>query len=154
MGRLLRHQLDTEQTLLADEGRLRELISIGAPLSFVLDKISIALDLDVGNVVSVVLLSDNHEQYTDLIAQNAAVFGLSIFCTSAVLSPGGELLGTLEMYSSTLRSPTLGESKLIERATQLAALAIESHNHGRGSQSFPSLWKGSKEKDPPDVAPS
>jgi GAF domain-containing protein len=134
------------QTLLAGEGHVLELISTGSPLTLVLDKVSTAFDLEIGNVVSVVLLADDEEHSTHLIAQNAALFGLSIFCRAAVVSPGGELLGTFEVYSCTLRSPTPSESKLIERATQLAALAIENDNHDLDSNGFPSRWKDTMRK--------
>jgi GAF domain-containing protein len=151
---LYRHQADDIGTQLTGEGQLLELISTGAPLSLVLDKISTAFDLVVGNVVSVVLFPEDEEHCTHLIAESAALFGLSIFCCAAVLSPRGELLGTFEVYSCILRSPTPSESRLLERATQLAALAIESHNHDRDSDSFPSRWKRTMEESsrerPPD----
>jgi GAF domain-containing protein len=151
---LYRHQADDIGTQLTGEGQLLELISTGAPLSIVLDKISTAFDLAVGNVVSVVLFPEDEEHSTHLITESAALFGLSVFCCAAVLSLRGELLGTFEVYSCTVRSPTPSESRLLERATQLAALAIESHNHDQDSDSFPSRWKGTMEESsrerPPD----
>ncbi|MGB7844766.1 MAG: hypothetical protein WBL63_04065 [Candidatus Acidiferrum sp.] len=148
-----RSQSDTQKSLLDGESYLLELISTGAPLGFVLDKIGTAFDLDVGNVVSVVLLADDEEHSKHLIAQGAALFGLSILCCAAVVSPSGELLGTFEAYSSSLRSPTQWESKLIERATQLAALAIEAHNHQQESGTLPfhstdTMGKSSREGPP------
>ena len=151
---MYRSQADDIGTQLTGEGQLLDLISTGAPLSLVLDKISTAFDLVVGNVVSVILLPGDEEHCTHLIAQSAALFGLSIFCCAAVFSPRGELLGTFEVYSCILRIPTPGESRLLERAAQLAALAIESHDYDQDSDSLPSRWRGTTEESSRERHPS
>jgi hypothetical protein len=139
---LHRQESDTRQTLLIGDGHLLELIFTGAPLRYVLDKICTALDVQVGNVVSLVLFLDDDEHFMHTIAQNAAQFGLSVFCCTAILSRSDELLGTLEMYCCFPRGPTPSESKLIARATHLAALAIQRHNHEQDSASLSLHWNG------------
>jgi GAF domain-containing protein len=127
----------TLQPQVVEEGHLRELISPGTPLACVPNRHCIALDLQVGNVVSAVLLSNDEEHSTHLIAQSAAQFGLSVFCCKTVFLDSGELLGTFDMHRCCPRTPTLIESKLIERVAQLAALAIQHHNHEQDCRSFP-----------------
>jgi len=133
---MYRRGSDTGHTLLVGERSLLELISTGAPLAHVLDKICAALDLQMGNVVSLVLLSDDEAHTTLTIAQSAAGFGLSLFRCAAILSPSEELLGTFEVYCCFPRTPTPSEDKLIERTAHLAALAIQGHIHERDSGSL------------------
>ena len=133
---------DTMQILHFGEGHVLELISTGAALPEVLDKICTALDVQMGNVVSVVLFLDDDEHFTHTIAQYAAECGLTVFSCTAILSPSDELLGTLETYSYLRRSPTENETTLIERATRLAALAIQLYDHAPDSESPSSPWKG------------
>jgi hypothetical protein len=143
---LYRQESDIIQTPLVGEGHLVELISTGAPLTHVLDKLCTALDVQVGDVVSLVLFSDDDEHYVHTIAQKAAQFGLFLFCSTAILSLSEELLGTFEMYCCFPRSPNPSESKLIERATHLAALAIQCHNYEQDSESFSLHWKDAIER--------
>jgi len=127
---------------LEGEGRLLKLISRGAPLTDVLDALCASLNLQVGNVVALVLLSDDEEHCLHTIEQCAAQCGLFVFCCTAILSPSEELLGTFEVYCCFPKIPNLSETKLIERATEIAALAIQRHNQERDSESFPFHWKG------------
>jgi hypothetical protein len=143
---LYRQKSDTAQTLLVGESHVLELISTGAPLTQVLDKLCIALDVQVGNVISLVLFPDDAEHFTHTIAQFAAQSGLSVFCCMAILSLNEELLGTLEMYCCFPRTPTSVEGTLIERAALLAALAIQRHDHERDSGSLSSDWSGTTGK--------
>jgi hypothetical protein len=133
---MYRHESDNMQTLLAQEGHLLELISSGAPLPQVLDQVCAALDVQVGNVVSLVLFPDDEEHIVHTIASTAAEFGLSVFSRTAILSPSEELFGTLEIYCCFPRAPAPSEDTLIQRATHLAALAIQHHYHGRDSGNF------------------
>jgi GAF domain-containing protein len=126
---MYRQESDNIRTWLAGEGQLLELISEGAPLSHVLDRVCTALDVQVGNVVSLVLLSDSEEHTLHTIAQSATKFGLTSFSCTPILSPNDEFFGTLETYCCFPRKPTLSESELIERAAHLAALAIQNYNH-------------------------
>jgi hypothetical protein len=129
------------QTLQFSEGHVLELICAGAALPDVLDKICTALDVQMGNVVSVVLFLDDDEHFTHTIAQYGAECGLSVFSCTAILSQSDELLGTFEIYSWLRRSPTGNETMLIERATSLAALAIQLYDHAPDSESPHSAWR-------------
>jgi hypothetical protein len=122
--------------LLVGERSLLDLISTGAPLAHVLDMICAALNLQMGNVVSLVLLSDDEEHATLTSAQSAAHFGLSVFRCAAIVSPSEELLGTLEVYCCVPGTPTPSDDKLIARTAHLAALAIQGHIHERDSGSL------------------
>ena len=151
---LYRQKSDTVQTLLVGESHVLELISTGAPLTQVLDKLCIALDVQVGNAISLVLFPDDAEHFTHTIAQFAAQSGLSVFCCMAILSLNEELLGTLEMYSCLPRTPTPVEGRVIERAALLAALAIQRHHHEYDSGSLSSDWGGTTGKIPRERVPS
>ena len=137
---MYRRGSDTRHNLLVGERSLLDLISTGVPLAHVLDKICAALDLQMGNVVSLVLLSDDEEHATLTIAQSAAHFGLSVFRCVAIVSPSEELLGTLEVYCCFPGTPTPSEDKLIERTAHLAALAIQGHINERDSGSLSFHW--------------
>jgi hypothetical protein len=139
---MYRRGSDTRHNLLVGERGLLDLISTGVPLVHVLDKICAALDLQMGNVVSLVLLSDDEEHATLTIAQSAAHFGLSVFRCVAIVSPSEELLGTLEVYCCFPGTPTPSEDRLIERTAHLAGLAIQGHIHERDSGSLSFHWNG------------
>jgi hypothetical protein len=132
---------ETIQTLQFSESHVLELVSTGAALPDVLDKICTALDVQMGNVVSLVLFLDDDEHFMHPIAQYAEQFGLSVFSCTAILSPSDELLGTLDIYSCFRRSPTHNESKLIERATNLATLAIRPYYREPDSGSLSPDWR-------------
>jgi hypothetical protein len=133
---------DNLQTLLAGEGQLLELISEGAPLPQILDKVCTALDVHVGNVVSLVFLPDDDEHTLHTIAQTAAKFGLTAFSCTPILSTEEEFLGTLEMYCCFSRRPSFGENGLIQRAAHLAGLAIQQFNHDMDADSSCLDWNG------------
>ena len=145
---------DTIQTLQFGEGHVLELISTGAALPDVLDEICTAFDVQMGNVVSLVLFLDDDEHFTHTTAQYAAQCGLSLFSCTAILSPSDELLGTFEMYSCFPRGPTRNENMLIERATYLAALAIQLYDHAPDSGSPSSPWRGTMGKSSREGPPS
>jgi hypothetical protein len=143
-GRFALHPQESEtiQTLQFSEGHVLELISTGAALPDVLDKICTALDVQMGNAISLVLFLDDDEHFTHTMAQYAAECGLSLFSCTAILSPSDELLGTFEIYSCFPRDPTRNEKMLIERATYLATLAIQLYDHAPNSESPSSAWRG------------
>lgn len=151
---MYRQESDNAQTLLEGEGQLLELISEGAPLPQVLDKVCTALDVQVGNVVSLVLFPGDEEHALHRIAQTAATFGLSAFSCTAILSPSEEFFGTLEMYCCFPRKPTLGESELIERAAHLAALAIQHYQHDVDAERCFLDWNGATGGNPHEGPPS
>ena len=139
---------DTIPTVLVGESRLLEMISTGVPLPEVLNNICAALDVQMGNVVSVVLCTEEDEHFTHTIAQSAAQFGLFLFSCSAIFSVSENLLGTLEVYRCFQGSPTPSESNLIEQAAHIAALAIQCHNHEQNSESVPFHRKGAEGRAP------
>ena len=123
---------DVVPTVLVGESRLLELISNDKPLAEVLNQICAALDVQIGNVISVALCWEENQPSLNELAEHAARFGLYLFSCCAILSKSEELLGTLETYSCLLINPTVNEVRLIERASQLAALAIQRHDRERG----------------------
>jgi hypothetical protein len=130
------------QYLLRAEEHLLQSISSHASLPKVLNEICSALDLQIGNVVSLITLPGDDPSERASLAMNAARFGLHTFCSEGVAAENDELLGFLEMYCSVPRNPTAEEVQLIERAKCLAAIAIKHHNEasdqddggGRGNQ--------------------
>jgi hypothetical protein len=135
-----RQESDTMQTLLAGEEQLLDLVSADATLSYVLDKVCTALDVQVGNIVSVALLLHDEEHCSHELARNAVLFGLSSFCSRAILSQCGELLGTFETYCCCPRSPSRVEQKLIERAAQIASLAIQFRINADNFRTYTFPW--------------
>ena len=151
---MYRQESDNSQALLAGEGQLLELISEGAPLPQILDRVCTGLDVQVGNVISLVFLRDDEEHTLHKIEDSAATFGLIAFSCTPILSTEEEFLGTLEMYCCFPRKPTLSESGLIERATRLAALAIQHYNHEVGAADWPRDWTPATPKSPCEGPPS
>ncbi len=135
-----RQEFDTMQTFLTGEEQLLDLVSTGATLSYVLDKVCRALDVQLGNIVSVALLLHDEEHSSHELARNAVLFGLTSFCSTAILSPSGELLGTLETYCCCPKSPSRVEQNLFERAAQIASLAIQFHIHADDSRTYTLPW--------------
>jgi hypothetical protein len=109
------------------ERQIVELISLGAPLPGILNKLCTAIDFQIGNVVSLVLLPD--EQNHDLlsIVQLATECGLSVFSSRSILSSDRSLLGTLQIYCCDQRRPNPYEAQLITRVIHLAAVALQRH---------------------------
>lgn len=127
-GRARRDSGSEIQYLLRAEEQLLHSISGRAPLPEVLHKICDALDSDIGNMISLISLPNDDATGLAAIAKSAKLFGLHKFCSAGVVGGKEELLGSLEMYCCVPRRPFLGEVRLIERATCLAAIAIQRHN--------------------------
>jgi len=125
--------------LLSTEEQLLQQISSRAPLAGVLNGICIALDCQIGNVVSLISPSGNGTNEFGPIATNAALFGLYAFCTESIVAESDELLGTLETYCSVRRNPSADERQLIERAKCLAAIAIKLDKEAGRQNSFSTL---------------
>ena len=119
-----RHSGDSAQYLLKTEQHILQLISARAPIAKIMNEICYALDCQIGNMVSVVALSDGDSMSAGQIAENAALFGLHVFFATDIATDGGERLGTLEMYSIVRRKPSPRELPLIARAVCLAAIAV------------------------------
>ena len=126
--RLPRNSGSEIQYLLRAEEELLLSISGRAPLPEVLHKICNALNSEISNIISLISLSNDDAGDLAAIARSATLFGLHKFCSAGVVGGNDEVLGSLEMYCSVPRRPFLGEVRLIERATCLAAIAIKRHN--------------------------
>ncbi|SRR5258708_26046326 len=151
---MYRQEPNNVQTLLPGEGQLLEMIFKGAALPQILARVCTALDLQVGNVVSLVFLPDDEEHTLHVIEESAERFGLTAFSCKPILSTENEFLGTLEMYCCFSRAPNLGDNVLIARATHLAALAIEHHNHNMDAESCSLDWNGTARRSPDEPPPS
>jgi len=121
-------ELEAMPIVLPGEGRLLELISTDLPFKDVLNDICAALDVQLGNAVSVVLSAEDDEHVLHRLAEQAVQFGLYVFSCCAILSQSDQLLGTLETYSCLSRRPAVSQTSLIQRASQLAALAMQRHD--------------------------
>lgn len=106
------------------ESPILELIALRAPLYTILNALCAAIDVQIGSIVSLILLPNEDGQDFHAIAHSAADFGLHTFCSAAILSASDDLLGTLEILCCDPRSPTAEELQTIERVTHLAAVAI------------------------------
>lgn len=133
---------DPVPVALLGEARLLELIYGDAPLAEVLDKICGALDAQLGNVVSVVLSCGDDEHALHELAKRAMQFGLYVFSCCAIVSRSEQLLGTLETYSCFSQRPAIGEARLVQRASELVALAIQEHALDEDAQGFAPVWTG------------
>src|SRR5271167_1424000 len=108
---------------LADEGHILELISLGAALPWILNKLCTSLDVQIGDVVSLFSLPEEEIGHLCAEAQSAMQMGLNIFSSKDILAPDGTLLATLEIYGCGSRRPVAQEYQLIERVVSLAAVA-------------------------------
>jgi hypothetical protein len=115
--------------MLRAEEQILQSISVRAPLPELLNSICSALDCQIGNVVSLVSLLGDDATELATIAGNANLFGLYTFCSAGVLDENQEPLGSLDTYCCLPRRPSMEEFQLIERATCLAAIAINRHKH-------------------------
>jgi hypothetical protein len=138
---MYQQEADTTPAVLVGESRILELISAGAPLQELLDIICSTLDFQVGNVVSVTLSLEEDAQSLNELAEQAVQFGLYVFSCCAILSKRKQLLGTLETYGCLPEIPTVNQTRLILRASELAGLAIERQEREHESWNFTLSWK-------------
>jgi hypothetical protein len=110
---------------LVGETQILELISLGAPLASILNKICTAIDFQLGNVISLVLLPDSDENHLCSVSRSARQVGLHLFSSTDIFSRDMVFLGTLEIYGCDPRRPAQSESQLIELAVHLAAIALQ-----------------------------
>jgi hypothetical protein len=135
------------------EKNVLDLISVGAPLPEVLNNLCTAIDLQIGNIVSVVLLPDDTERDFETIARGAAQFGLRLYWSADIPFRDQGVLGSFEMYSCVPRKPTAFELKLIQRATYLAALAIRRYHGEEDRGSACREWKRALARRSHEAAP-
>ncbi len=119
------HPLDEVHHLLRFEKEILQSISAGNLLADVLNQICSALDCQIGNVVSVIAPAGDHACDFAAISAKAELFGLSVFCSEKILAENNALLGSLDMYCISPRTPSPAQFPLIERAKCLAVLAIK-----------------------------
>jgi hypothetical protein len=135
------HAGDEVQYLLRAEEQILHAISARAPVSEILNEICIALDRQIGNMVSLISLPEDDATTVVEVARNAALFGLYAFCSEGIVAENDEVLGSLEMYCTVPRRPSANEVALIERAKCLVAIAIKRdidaihNNRGPASES-------------------
>jgi hypothetical protein len=123
---LHRPSTDHRRCQVVGERQILELISLAAPLSDILNKLCMMIDIRIGDVVSIVSLPDAAENHFCSMRDSALQMGLEIFSCSVILSPDRVFLGMLEIFGCNLRRPTILENNLIDRVTYLAALALQS----------------------------
>jgi len=119
------HCNDVSRGQLVGEGHILELISLGAPLLGILNRLCTAIDVQIGNVVSLVVLANGEENQLGPLTRSAMQVGLSVFSSSGIRSRDNSLLGTFQIYCCDQRRPTRQEFQLIGRAVQLAAIALQ-----------------------------
>lgn len=122
---LHRQSTDHRRCPVVGERQILELISVGAPLPGILNKLCMMIDVRIGNVVSIVSLPHEVESHLSSMTHSALQVGLEIFSSSAILSPDNTFLGLLEIFGCDPRRPTMLEYHLIDRVTYLAALALQ-----------------------------
>jgi hypothetical protein len=122
---LHRQSTDHRRCQLVGERQILELISLGAPLPGILNKLCMMIDVRIGNVVSIISLPDQAENHLRSMTHSALQVGLEIFSSSAILSPDKSFLGMLEIFGCDPRRPSILEYHLIDRVTYLAALALQ-----------------------------
>jgi hypothetical protein len=118
---------DTMESQFAGERHILELIALGAPLPGILNRLCTALDVQIGNVISLVLLTGERAKHVYSFTQTALQMNLIVFSSTAILSRDRSLLGTLEIYGCDPRRPTLQENQLIMRVSCLAEIALQRH---------------------------
>ena len=131
---------------LPGEKRIVELISKGAPLAEILNNLCTAIDLQLGNIVSVMLLPNDTERDFKTIAHGALQFGLHLYWSADIALGDEDVLGSFEMYCCVPRTPTAFELRLIQRATHMAALAIRRYHGDEDLSGARSAWKRALER--------
>ena len=122
-----RRSNDVRRGPLVGERQIVELISLGAPLPGILNQLCDAIDSQIGNIVSLVLLPNGQEYDLFSITQAATQFGLNVFSSSSILSGDNSLLGTFQIYCCDQRLPNPHEVQLIARVIRIAAIAFQRH---------------------------
>jgi hypothetical protein len=127
---------------LAGERQILELIFLGAPLPGILNRLCTAIDVQIGNVVSVLSPPDQDENHFCFETQSAMRMGLDVFWFHRILSRDRAFLGTIKIYGCDSRQPTPHEHKLIERMSQLAGIALQRHEDEQDFESPPGRTEG------------
>ncbi|WP_448563894.1 PAS domain S-box protein [Trichothermofontia sp.] len=81
----------------------------------------LAAHTKAGVIIANIATDPRHEAYREVSLQQ----GLRACWSTPILSTGEEVLGTVVVYSQTLRSPRVREQQFLARVTDLARIAIE-----------------------------
>ncbi|MGH9724408.1 MAG: hypothetical protein ACRD41_05020 [Candidatus Acidiferrales bacterium] len=144
---------DKRRSRLVGERHILELISLGAPLAGILNKLCTVIDAQIGNVVSLVLLADVEECHLASMSQSAVQFGLNGFSSTNIYSHDKRLLGTLQIYCCDQRRPAPHEFQLIERVNRLAAVALQLHKDAEKFEGSGSHWSSARDGSAPERPP-
>jgi hypothetical protein len=123
--RFHRPSTDRRRCQLVGERQILDLISRGAPLRGILNRLCMMIDVRIGNVISIVSLPEADENHSCSMTRSALQVGLEVFSSSAILASDATFLATLEIFSCDLRRPTPLEYHLINRVVYLASLALQ-----------------------------
>jgi hypothetical protein len=124
---LSRNCADNKYEPLAQERQILEMIALDAPLPSTLNRLCSIVDVEIGDVVSVISLAEEESSRSFAKARSAMKVGLTLFSSTDVFSRSKTLLGTLEIYGCDSRLPTAHENELIKRVARLAAIALQRH---------------------------
>lgn len=143
---LYRRSAGKKHTDLMGEKNILDLISTAAPFAEILNNLCTAIDLQLGNIVSVMLLPDDTERDFKTVAHGALQFGLHLYWSADIALGDEDVLGSFEMYCCVPRTPTRSELELIQRATHLAAIAIRRYHGDEDLSGAYGEWKQVLEK--------
>ena len=95
-----------------------DLISTGAPLPEILNNLCTTVDLQVGNIVSVMLLPDDTERDFNTIAKGALQFGLHLYWSADIALRDEDVLGIFrnvllrssKAYSTRIEADRAGDA--------------------------------------------
>ena len=76
------------------------------PLPGILNRLCTAIDVQIGNVVSLVVLPKGEENQLGPLTKSAMQVGLNVFSSTAILSRDKSVLGTFQLYCCDQRRPT------------------------------------------------
>jgi hypothetical protein len=144
--RLYQQRSSSLQALFNGEGYLVELISTGAPLPAVWNSMRTATSAQARHVAPFSLPPDGDDHRPHTTAQSASHVELPMVPPASIFSPSGDPAGTPGMCRRFLRTPAAGETKLNPRATRLAALAFQRHEHEKDSGSFSRYGRAATER--------
>ncbi len=133
---LYRNCIDNKYGPSAQERQILEMIVLGAPLPETLNRLCSIIDVEIGDVVSVVSLADEEGIHFCAKAQSAVQVGLTLFSSTDIVSRSRTLLGTLEIYGCDPRLPTAVETQVIQRVARLAAVALQRHKDAEELERF------------------
>src|SRR5580698_4826808 len=102
---LHRQASDSRRCQVVGERQILELISLGAPLPGILNKLCMMIDVRIGNVVSIVSLPDSDENHFCTMTRSALQVGLEMFSARAIVSAGGNFLGRWKSTDAIRAAP-------------------------------------------------